>query len=293
MPAKGKGKGLEQLMLEAARHGWSGVPVWASDKEVEEVKKKHPLIFHDPERDCQRLIAFNRTVRLQQDASVPEDNDAHSSDYDEEDCVLQHGVSTVAAAGKARHWVSERYAVRNGIINDILMRLQLPRPEVDVFADKKNKKMARWFGPGGEVEDAFEVDWSQQGLMWMNPPYSELGKTVRKIIKEKGSAIMVLPDWRSRTWWKDIQRFVVRRYWYPPGTKIFELEGSDFDAGTKWGVWAYYVDCKEEHAGEDDDFIQPGKVYRCEVLDGTHQDTTSSRRRRRRKAVQKYWQGVQ
>ena len=41
----GKGKGLKELMLQAARQGFSGVPVWASEQEVEAVCQRHPEIY--------------------------------------------------------------------------------------------------------------------------------------------------------------------------------------------------------------------------------------------------------
>ena len=123
----------------------------------------------------------------------------------------------------------------------------------------------------------------------MNPPYSRLDDTMEKVIQDGAEAIMVLPDWRSTSWWEDIQPYVLRRYWYPPGKKIFELEGSSFDEGTRWGVWAYYVNVEAAQQKQDEDWLEPDKVYTAEVLEGTHQKTRSSRRRQQRKAAARYW----
>jgi hypothetical protein len=56
---------------------------------------------------------------------------------------------------------------------------------------------------------------------------------------------MVLPDWRSEDWWQRIQQYVVKKYYYRQGTKVFELPGKEVQ-GTPWGVWAYLTDCRSE-----------------------------------------------
>ena len=317
---KGQGKGLEESMLAAAKAGWSGVLDGASEAEVQAVRDKYPEIFKVQLKPfarphLQRLKPFDRSdglpgavrqtrlsgdapARTPVDATVCEGVDAPGESSDDlEDQVLRYGISTAAAASRdnrEREWFTERYAVREGIIRDILMRLQLSRPKLDVFADESNRRMERWYGPGGEVEDAFSVSWHHVhvgGLMWMNPPYSALEKTIKKVIEDGAEAIMVLPDWRSTQWWKDIQKYVRRRYWYPPGVKVFELSDSDFNAGTRWGVWAYYVKGHCPREVNDEEFIVPDKEYIAGELEGTHQKTSSRRRRQQRKAAAKYWQG--
>lgn len=47
---------------------------------------------------------------------------------------------------------------------------------LDAAANEVNHKCSRWFGPGGEVEDALTVDWRPilgRGSIWLNPPYSK------------------------------------------------------------------------------------------------------------------------
>ena len=44
---------------------------------------------------------------------------------------------------------------------------------LDAAANKHNHKVARWFGPGGEAEDALRVEWPvKEGNIWLNPPYT-------------------------------------------------------------------------------------------------------------------------
>lgn len=47
---------------------------------------------------------------------------------------------------------------------------------VDAAADEKNHKIPRWWGPGGEIEDALQAGdhWQRalkEGNIWLNPPY--------------------------------------------------------------------------------------------------------------------------
>jgi site-specific DNA-methyltransferase (adenine-specific) len=45
---------------------------------------------------------------------------------------------------------------------------------LDAAANKVNHKVPRWFGPGGEQENALTTKWPlMQGNIWLNPPYSK------------------------------------------------------------------------------------------------------------------------
>lgn len=58
---------------------------------------------------------------------------------------------------------------------------------LDAAADRSNHKCARWFGPGGESEDALSVVWpTAEGNIWLNPPYSKglQSRFVRKAFEE-------------------------------------------------------------------------------------------------------------
>ncbi len=46
--------------------------------------------------------------------------------------------------------------------------------QIDAAANEFNHKQARWFGPGGEFEDALaETFVWPRGVYWLNPPYSK------------------------------------------------------------------------------------------------------------------------
>jgi hypothetical protein len=185
---------------------------------------------------------------------------------------------------RAAKWNSEQYAVKQSVINDIKMRLRVA-PTVDCFASNENHRFPVWWGPGSDVVDAFDQDWRPQGdrVLWMNPPFSQLPAVIAKTAKDQARAVLVCPDWRSEQWWRDVQPFVVRRYHYKAGKKIFEMP--DVDVGvTKWGVWAYLLDGSRQPADYEGELLHPEKTYSVAELDDTWTDTVSSKRRKRQRA---------
>lgn len=43
---------------------------------------------------------------------------------------------------------------------------------LDGAANPQNAKLPRWYGPGGEVEDALSQPYPTDEKIWLNPPYS-------------------------------------------------------------------------------------------------------------------------
>ena len=99
---------------------------------------------------------------------------------------------------------------------------------LDAAANHTNHKCPRYFGPGGESEDALSVKWPlEEGNIWLNPPYSKglQEKFVRKAICARadlgidpagGQVVMLLP---SRT---DTKLF---HEWLVPHCDITFLKG--------------------------------------------------------------------
>ena len=164
-------------------------------------------------------------------------------------------------------------------MNDMLFRLGCPKPRVDCFATKDNRRCEFYFGEGGLVSDGLQANWNNAVLLWMNPPYTRLGEAVEKMIAEKAEAVMIMPDWKSESWWKKLQPFVKKKYFYPIGNQIFELDGKLVD-GVRWGVWAYKVDTREHKDDKKD------RGIRNISGDDERQKTESFRRRQRRKIQQ-------
>jgi hypothetical protein len=169
------------------------------------------------------------------------------SDDDEEegraDRVLSRGESIVVAGNQ---WKSQQYNVQQSYVNDIVMRMGAGKPLIDCFATSSNKRFPHHWGPGGIATNAFEEQWTfdMVGLVWMNPPYSEIPKVVDKIRRDKAKVIAVLPDWPTEKWFQEVWSMVKKYHHYPIGTDFFELQGKSYKL-RKWGVWAMLIDNSE------------------------------------------------
>ena len=77
----------------------------------------------------------------------------------------ESGKWNEAQREKLAQWRSERYAVRQPMKNDVVMRLKAGEPVVDLFADPELHLCAKWYGPGGVCENAFMKDWGGEVVL--------------------------------------------------------------------------------------------------------------------------------
>ena len=144
---------------------------------------------------------------------------------------------------RGEFWETERYQVRSEVVQEILQALEVV-PTVDAFADSETHIFPRWWGEGGECLDAFQTSWCPEvvGCIWANPPFSRLQEVTQKIVQDKARVVLVCPDWRNLKWWKKVQALVVKEFFIPKGTLVFQSPDKDKLRSTRWGVWAYLVD---------------------------------------------------
>ena len=69
--------------------------------------------------------------------------------------------------------------------------------------------------------DAFTKNWGEESLLWMNPPFETLEEVVGKIIVDKATAIVIVPEWPKRRWWQKLQKIKVDDYKFAQKEKIF------------------------------------------------------------------------
>ena len=182
---------------------------------------------------------------------------------------------TPAQKKRLREFKTERYAVRLPMKNDILLRLKVGEPTIDLFADQELHMCPRWFGHGGEHLNSFEMDWGREELGWCNPPFSRLQEVVQKIVDDRAKVILIMPHWTSNQWFHDIQPYVQRKYFYKKGTLFFE-QRAGLVGGLPWPVWALLVDGglrREEKKG----------TMTVDADEPVFKETISKRHRRRRR----------
>ena len=60
-------------------------------------------------------------------------------------------------------------------------------------------------------------------------------------MNDQAGAVLMMPHWADQPFFKEVQPYIVRKYWYRKGTLMFE-EAAGMVGGTHWPVWALLVD---------------------------------------------------
>ena len=141
--------------------------------------------------------------------------------------------------GRKRKWKTEKYAVQQPFVREILEKLQI-RPTVDAFSSANSKRFERWWGPGSaDGTDAFAQDWSRE-VLWLNPPFSMFARVVDKLERDGAHAILVMPEWPRQAYFHRAKALEVSNVLFPEGTHLFEMNGEPVPA-IQWPVFAMLV----------------------------------------------------
>ena len=102
-------------------------------------------------------------------------------------------------SSNCKKWKSVCYRVVDkwrDILVDYFERNHNFRPQVDAFANKKNKRFPQFY------DDAWSEDWSEP--LWINPPFDVFPRVVQKLKQSGAKAILIVPNWPKQSWFKDI-----------------------------------------------------------------------------------------
>ena len=111
-------------------------------------------------------------------------------------------------------------------------------PQVYAFATPKNTWCPiDW----DENNSAFDRNWRAQGLLWINPPFNLLSEVVEKAGRDKAHCLILCPNWPTAKWWDKLQKLSIWSHYFPPGTRLFEVENGHTMSPTRWGVWIMYI----------------------------------------------------
>ena len=87
------------------------------------------------------------------------------------------------------------------LFNDVTNRF--PGLDVDLFASNLNNKLPNYVSwlPDANASycDAFSLDWSQF-YSYAFPPFSLIGKVLRKVQLDQANMVIIVPEWRSQYW---------------------------------------------------------------------------------------------
>lgn len=113
--------------------------------------------------------------------------------------------------------IESEYSLSTQAYNKIV--LKFGNPDIDLFASHSNKKCTKYISwkqdPGSYAVDAFSFSWSS--FFYAFPPFTMIGKTLNKIIRDRAEGIMVVPKWNSQPWYPLFLKLLVEEplYFHP------------------------------------------------------------------------------
>ena len=133
-----------------------------------------------------------------------------------------------------KKWKSVCYRVVDKwqlILVDYLEKSHNFRPQVESFANTKNKRFPKFY------DDTWSEDWSEP--LWINPPFDAFPRVVQKL-KQSG---IRNPNWPKQTWFKDIMDISIDIVELPhKGVKLYCGDNGQNLPQRSWSTTACLVD---------------------------------------------------
>ena len=109
------------------------------------------------------------------------------------------------------------------------------RPQVDAFANKKNKRFQKFY------DDAWSENWSEP--LWINPLFDVFPRVVQKLKQSGAKAILIVPNWPKQTCFKDIMGISINIVELPhKGVKVYCEDNGKPLPQRSWSTLACLVD---------------------------------------------------
>jgi len=121
------------------------------------------------------------------------------------------GVYNVEADEESRIFREDReWALSHDIFDRICQ--QFGPLEVDIFATRVNTKLRRFHSwlpdPDAECIDTFTTDWGPLNI-YAFPPFCLIGRVLQKIVADKVTGVIVVPDWPTKSWYAMLNKMTV------------------------------------------------------------------------------------
>ena len=123
------------------------------------------------------------------------------------------GVDNEIADYKSRNFADNpEWGLKQDIF-DTIVRV-FGKPEIDLFATRLNAKLDKYVSwkpdPFAYAIDAFSLKWSNS-FFYAFPPFSCIGRSIRKILDEGAKGVLVVPWWTGQPWWGRLVSLKLRR----------------------------------------------------------------------------------
>ncbi|KAA6383384.1 MAG: hypothetical protein EZS28_021091 [Streblomastix strix] len=85
------------------------------------------------------------------------------------------------------------------------------KPTADMFANRRNKKFRRFVSLVQDnqaiAQDCLSIPKGQE-LPYLHPPIPLIQPTINKVIRERITAVLVVPYWPAQPWWPSVNRIM-------------------------------------------------------------------------------------
>jgi hypothetical protein len=99
-------------------------------------------------------------------------------------------------------------------------------PEMDLFASRINTQLTRFCAyrpdPEAEIIDAFSFAWDDIKF-YAFPPFNCINRVLQKVIQDRATGILIVPDWPTQMWYHMFQELVIIYYILPPRSRMLYL----------------------------------------------------------------------
>lgn len=124
------------------------------------------------------------------------------------------GVNNTEADFESRHFSDNTEWTLNNV-HFRRIKQKWGSPDIDLFASRLNHKVpcfASWYpDPGATFTDAFSISWHPFKLAYIFPPFSLMGRCLRKIREDQVNAVVVAPDWQGQPWYSTLLKMATEK----------------------------------------------------------------------------------
>ena len=103
-------------------------------------------------------------------------------------------------------------------------------PVIDLFATRVNTQLPKFIAyrpdPDCQGVNAFTMSWGNLAF-YAFPPFSCLGRVIKKICHDKAKGILIIPDWPNQPWYTQYCTIVQKEITLTPRPDILQLPGKD------------------------------------------------------------------
>ena len=122
------------------------------------------------------------------------------------------GALNVVADRASRIFHDDTEWMLNKSVFETILNQFMIEPNIDLFASAHNYQIQPYVAWKPDREafaiDAFTLDWSNI-LFYAFPPFSVIQLVIQKIIHDKSSGIIIVPEWPTQSWFPSMMRLLI------------------------------------------------------------------------------------